>query len=340
MPLMTKSTKKNSEIKQKGEDLSISARLIYQEAQKRGVNCTPLDEHTILMEQGKDRWYTKGSYTSWQSSVGWSIAKRKELTKHVLNHFEIPQAKYSVVKVPANLNSIQGLEFPLVLKPSRGSQGNCVFVGITSIEEAKEKISKIYFDENNFAIFEEMLQGKEFRILCIDFKFVAAAYRIPANVVGDGQHPIQELIDQKNQHPWRAEGHQSPLTKIEVDEVVKQNLAEQNLNLASVLEKNQQVFLRKTANLSTGGEAVNVTDQVSQANQKLFERIAKICDLNIIGIDVMCQSLQKPIVQQKNAGIIEVNASPGLRMHHFPMKGNAVNVASLILDMIEKNLTK
>jgi cyanophycin synthetase len=326
--------------KQKPEDLSISARLIYQEAQQRGVDCIIFDKNTILMKDSNKNWYIRGSRTSWQSSVGRTIARRKELTKTILNYYKIPQAKHKVIKNPDKIKTIQKLNFPLVLKPSQGHHGDNVFVGLEDIEEAKEKISEIYFDEDNFAIFEEMLQGKEFRILCIDFKFVAAAYRIPANVTGDGEHPIQELIDQKNQHPWRAEGHQSPLTKIEVDEVVKQNLAEQNLNLASVLEKNQQVFLRKTANLSTGGEAVNVTDQVSQANQKLFERIAKICDLNIIGIDVMCQSLQNPIIDQKNAGIIEVNASPGLRMHHFPMKGKAVNAASLILDMIKKNLTR
>jgi len=327
-------------MKQDPSLLSISSKLLFEEASKRGIKSIFFDKFTVEMKKKSKNWFIRGSLNSFQSAVGRTIAKKKELAKTILNYHSIPQANYQVIKTLDNLTKINKLNFPLVLKPSQGTQGKNVFVGINNMNETKKKIQELYLDDENFAIFEEMLQGKEYRILCIDFKFVAAAYRTPANIIGDGKHTIQKLIEIKNQHPWRGEGHQSPLTKIAVDQEVINNLKEIELNLDSVPEKDQQVFLRKVGNLSQGGEAINVTHLVSEANQQLFEKIARVTDLNVIGIDVMCQSLETPIINQQNAGIIEINAAPGLRMHHFPMQGDSINAAGLILDMIENEFKK
>jgi cyanophycin synthetase len=192
-------------------------------------------------------------------------------------------------------------------------------------------------------LFEEMLRGTEYRVVCIDYTLQAVAFRKPAHVIGDGTHTIQQLIDEKNRHPWRGEGHENNLTKIIVDETVHNVLAEQQLTLDAVPTQDREVLLRKTANLSTGGEAWDVTDQVCAENKFLFEKIARVCDLSIVGIDVMCESLSTPIEQQSHAGVIEVNASPGLRMHHYPIQGKARNVAQTILEStlhhLEENVT-
>jgi cyanophycin synthetase len=216
------------------------------------------------------------------------------------------------------------------MKPQKGTHGEGVVVGIKTTEEAHQYFSKL----NQPALFEEMLQGIEFRIVCINFKFIAAAFRKPAHVIGDGQHTITELIAEKNKHPWRGKGHTNNLSLIEVDELVENVLKEQELNVESVPAEGREVILRKTANLSTGGEAWDVTDQVCQENRELFEKIATVCDLNVIGIDMMCQNLSTPIAQQAHAGVIEVNSSPGLRMHHYPIQGTPKNMAGLILDMV------
>ncbi|MGD9129738.1 MAG: ATP-grasp domain-containing protein [Candidatus Woesebacteria bacterium] len=315
--------------------LDASARIMYQEAQKRGIKCTTFgDNNTILMQKNGKHWYTRGSRTSFQSAIGCVIANLKELTKKILTHFDLPTAKYVVVKNSEEIQNIDKLQFPLVMKPIAGAHGRDVIVGIKDIEEAK----KYYQEKPQKVLFEEMLEGTEYRIVCVDFKFVAAAFRKAAYVTGDGKKSITQLIDEKNQHPWRKEGHEGNLTKIKIDNLLKGYLKEQNLSLDSIPSKNKEVILRKTANLSTGGEAWNVTNQVSPENKKLFEKIAKACDLNVIGIDMMCQNLNTDITQQNKAGIIEVNKSPGLRMHHYPMKGKPINIAAKILDLVEKQL--
>jgi cyanophycin synthetase len=311
--------------------LDASSRIIHEEAERMGIQCTLFqDKNLVLMEKNGKQWYTRGSRTSLQSSVGKTIADNKFLTKQILNHYQLPTAKGILIKKPADLAEPQQLQFPIVMKPVDEKHGKGVLVNVKTLEEATE----IFNQNPRTLLCEEMLSGTEYRIVCVDFKFVAAAFRKPAHVVGDNTHSIQELIDEKNQHPWRGKGHVNNLSLIEVDDVVKNILKDQGLTLETIPIEGQEVILRKTANLSTGGEAWDVTDQVSEENRALFEKIAKVCDLNVIGIDMMCQSLEAPIVKQQQAGIIEVNASPGLRMHHFPLQGKPRNIAKIILEMV------
>lgn len=310
--------------------LNASSRIMYEEATKMGITCTTFDDgETILMEfQGK-QWYTRGSRTSFLSSVGKSIADYKPLTKKVLAHFGMPTSKFVVVSEENELTQLSELAFPIVMKPVDDRHGRGVVVGITSLDEATEAFRAL----GKKALFEEMLQGIEYRIVCVNYKFVAAAFRKPAHVVGDGVHTITQLVEEKNKHPWRGAGHENNLSFIIIDEMVTKYLAEQNYTPDSVPQNGVEVRLRKTANLSTGGEAWDVTAQVCRENRELFEKIARACDLTGIGIDIMCQTLEQPIVNQEKAGVIEVNASPGLRMHHYPLQGSPINVAKLFLDL-------
>lgn len=318
-------------------NLDASARILYQTAQDMGIECHVFDDHqTILMKYQGKQWYSRGSRTSVQSSVGKSIADLKHLTKKVLSLYNLPTAKYAVVTQDNGWDELEKLTFPIVMKPLDQRHGKGVLVGILSLEEARKKFESQSYKK---VICEELLQGTEYRIVCVDFKFVAAAFRKPAHVIGDGDHTIQQLIDIKNQHPWRGTGHHANLTKIEVDDQVLQILTDKGFTLESVPDEGTEVYLRKTANLSTGGEAWDMTDSVSEENRSLFEKIARVCDLNTIGIDIMCQSLSTPIVNQPHAGVVEVNASPGLRMHHFPIQGQSRDVARAILEMVIKQVT-
>lgn len=316
------------------EAIEASTRLLHQEAQKHGIKCTFLgDEHTIFMKDKEHSWYTRGSRTSLQSSIGKTIADNKLVTKEICRHFNLPTSAFVSVKNEKELEKVQNLSYPLVMKPIDLRHGEGVVVGIRDWES----VQRYYAKWKRPAIFEEMLAGTEYRILCIDFQFAAAAWRRPAFVTGDGQQSISQLIDEKNRHPWRGEGHRANLTRLLVDELVLEFLQEKGYTLDSVPEANVDVQLRKTGGLSTGGEAWDVTDLVCEENRQLFAEIARVCDLNTIGIDIMCCSLETPIVEQPRAGIIEVNSSPGLRMHHYPVQGLPRDVTGKILDMVEKH---
>lgn len=305
---------------------------MYEAAQKRGISCTLFgDNELILMEKDNHRWFTRGSRTSFQSSVGFTIAEKKQLTKRVLQMAKLPTADYTIVKNISDLEQIKSLHFPVVVKPVAGRHGKNVFVGLQSIQEVTAAFEK----NEGPVLVEEQLAGIEYRIVCIDFTFVAATYRKPAFVIGDGVHTVSELISNKNNHPWRGSGHTHPLTVITVDDVVEKNLTEQNLTLETILPKNKECQLRKTNNLSTGGEPHDVTATVHPENKKLFEKIARTVDLNVLGIDFMCETIETPIAEQSAAGVIEINASPGLRMHHFPVQGEAHDVAGTIISFCE-----
>lgn len=318
---------------QKTPQLDMSSLLLWQEAEKRGITCTDFgDRQTILMKSGEKTWYTRGSRTSLQSSVGKSIADNKSLTKKILHHHNLPTAKSVEVGSAQDLDAVSQLTVPLVMKPKAGRHGSGVVIGLKS----RLEIETAFSQAKTTVLFEEMLKGTEYRIVCVDFHFVAAAFRKPAYVIGDGQKNIQELVAEKNLHPYRGSGHSSPLSNIIIDESVTTYLKEQGFDESTVLKQGQEAFLKKTANLSTGGEAWDVTSTVCEENKELFEKIARVCDLNTIGIDMMCESLSTPILQQTSAGVIEVNASPGLRMHHFPIDGQPINVAAMILDMVQQ----
>lgn len=316
--------------------LDASSRIMYQTAVDMGIECLAFDDRqTVLMKYQGKQWYSRGSRTSIQSSVGKSIADLKHLTKKVFSLYNLPTAKYAVVTQTTGWDELEQLTFPIVMKPLDQRHGKGVIVGIPTLAEARKKFESQSYKK---VICEEMLEGIEYRIVCVDYKFVAAAFRKPAHVVGDGKNTIQQLIDIKNQHPWRGTGHHANLTKIEVDDQVLQLLTDKGYSLDAVPSEGEEVFLRKTANLSTGGEAWDMTDSVVEENKVLFEKIARVCDLNTIGIDVMCQSLDTPIVDQPHAGVVEVNASPGLRMHHYPIQGQSRNVAQAILEMVIKQV--
>jgi cyanophycin synthetase len=225
--------------------LNASSRILYLEAQERGISCTVFGDHeTILMEKDGKSWYTRGSRTSLQSSVGKSIADKKPLAKSILTFFGLPTAKGITVRKETELEQLNDFRFPVVMKPTDGGHGKGVVVGVKNFDEAK----RLFLEAQQTVLFEEMLKGIEYRIVCVNFKFIAAAFRKPAHVIGNGKNTIQELIDEKNKHPWRGEGHHNNLSLIKVDQLVENYLAEQELTVDSVPEEGREVFLRKTAN--------------------------------------------------------------------------------------------
>jgi cyanophycin synthetase len=262
------------------------------------------------------------------SAISESIAQDKQLTKKLLDAAGVPVPLGREVSTPEDAwNAALEIGLPVVVKPKDGNQGKGVSVNITTKERllAAFEASKEFGEE---ILVERYLPGNDFRLLVVGNKLVAAARRDPPKVVGDGVHTIAELIEEINKDPRRGSGHSTSLTKIILDEIAMACLATQELNGQSVPAKGKRVTLRHNANLSTGGSATDVTDDVHPEVAQRAIAAAHMVGLDICGVDMVCDSILHPLEEQ-GGGVVEVNAAPGLRMHLSPSfgKGRAVGEA-------------
>ncbi|MBC7863101.1 MAG: cyanophycin synthetase, partial [Bacteroidia bacterium] len=228
--------------------------------------------------------------------------------------------------------AISRVGFPLVFKPLDGNHGKGASINVKTEEEAKAAFehAKKY---SRKIIVEKFISGYDFRILVINHKFIAAALREPAHVIGDGVLTIQQLIEKENKDPRRGYGHENVLTEISIDRETTEQLAKKNFTLETILKKDELCYLKGTANLSTGGTSTDVTDIVHPHNIFICERISRVIGLDICGIDIMATNLHEPL-EVTGGVVLEVNAAPGFRMHLAPAKGLPRNVAAPVLDML------
>ena len=314
--------------------LGPSTGCIVDEAAKRGIPFIRLNKQSLVqLGYGVNQKRIRATIASTTSNIAVDIACNKEETKQLLQAAEIPVPKGTVIRTKEGLNdAIESFGYPLVIKPIDGNHGKGNTTNITNQQQALKafEAAKGYSDT---VIVEKFIKGVDFRILVINYKFICAALRTPASVIGDGQHSIQWLIDEVNKDPRRGYGHEKVLTQITIDQFSQKMLDEKNYTLETVPAKNELVLLKPTANLSTGGTSTDVTDEVHPANIFMCERIAKIIGLDICGIDIMAPDLRTPV--SENGGVIlEVNAAPGFRMHLEPAEGLPRNVAEPVVDML------
>ncbi|ABE43364.1 cyanophycin synthetase [Polaromonas sp. JS666] len=263
------------------------------------------------------------------SAVAESIAQDKDLTKKLLRAAGVPVPLGRPVSDAADAWTVaQQIGLPVAVKPQDGNQGKGVSVNISS----REQLEAAYLAAAEYGevMVEKFLPGSDFRLLVVGDKLVAASRRDPPQVVGDGLHTVRELVDIVNQDPRRGEGHATSLTKIRFDDIAVGRLEAQDLTPESIPAKGRRVILRNNANLSTGGTATDVTDDVHPAVAARAVAAAKMVGLHICGVDVVCESMLRPLESQ-SGGVVEVNAAPGLRMHLSPSygKGRAVGVAMI-----------
>lgn len=261
------------------------------------------------------------------SAVAESIAQDKDLTKKLLRAAGVPvPLGRPVTDVDDAWAAARQVGLPVVVKPQDGNQGKGVTVNITTREHLE--VAYKAAAEHGEVMVEKFLPGSDFRLLVVGNKLVAASRREPPQVVGDGLHTVRELVDIVNQDPRRGEGHATSLTKIRFDDIAVARLEVQELTPESIPAKGRRVILRNNANLSTGGTATDVTDDVHPSVAARAVAAAQMVGLHICGVDVVCESMLRPLESQ-NGGVVEVNAAPGLRMHLSPSygKGRAVGVA-------------
>ncbi len=312
-----------------------STQSIIDEAKRRNIPVIRLWEDGNLVQLGYGKYSKRiwATTTNNTSNIAVEIACDKDITKKILKDSGIPVPEGGVVYDYESAKEIaEKIGFPVVCKPLDGNQGKGVTTNIRSFDELKEafKYAKNYSKK---VIIEEHVEGEDYRILVINGKAVACARRTPAHVIGDGKSTIRELVEKINSDERRGIGHEKPLTKIKIDEITHEILKRKGYTLDSVLPKGEILYLKTSANLSTGGEAEDVTDIAHPSNLRLAERVARITGLDIAGIDFICKDITKPLHEIKGK-VVEVNAAPGFRMHLYPSKGKSRNVAVFVLDML------
>jgi cyanophycin synthetase len=314
--------------------LGPSTRAIVDAAAKRGIPWLRLDEANLIQlgygAVAKKIQATIGSTTKF---LGVEIAGDKDRTKAILGFHGVPVPDGDITRdVEEAVRIAERIGWPVVVKPLDASQGRGIMTNIRD-----EHALRIAFADaqqhRRTVVIERHLEGHDYRLLVINHKLVAAAERVPAHVVGDGMHTIRELIEIVNSDPRRGDGHGKVLTKIVADSATEHLLALRGLTVDSIPENGRVVLLKTTANLSTGGTAADITDRVHPVNIELAERISRLVDLDIAGIDIVAPSIATALYEN-GGGVVEVNAAPGFRMHLAPTSGKPRAVGEAVIDML------
>jgi cyanophycin synthetase len=307
---------------------------IVAEAESRNIPYIQLKNTSIIqLGYGVNQRRIWATTTSLTSHAGVEVAGNKNRTKAMLNDAGVPVPRGTTVYSEAGLrDAIDELGFPIVTKPLDGNHGKGATIRIMNWKDAAEGLvaAQVY---SRAVIVEQFIEGFDFRLLVVNGKLIAAAKRTPAAVTGDGKSTIQQLIDEVNKDPRRGIGHEKVLTSIKADKHTLDILKARKLTLKSVLPAGEEIYLKSTANISTGGTATDVTDQMHPYNVLLAERVAGIVGLDICGIDLMATDIAVPLNESRGA-VIEVNAAPGFRMHISPAEGLPRNVAAPVVDML------
>ncbi len=316
------------------ERLGPSTGSIVEEAESRGIPWIRLNKYSLVqLGYGANQKRIQATVTSETSSIGVELACDKEDTKYLLEQAEVEVPRGDIISRESSLESAcRYVGYPLVIKPIDGNHGRGITVDINSYEAALEGF-KAAKEVSRRVIVEKYITGEDYRLLVINNTFVAAAKRTPAHVVGDGKSSITELVEEVNKDPRRGYGHEKVLTAITINELTKTIISDAGYTPDSVLAEGEMLILKDTANLSTGGTAEDVTDIVHPANVAMAERISKIIDLDICGIDVMTSDISQPLSDTGGA-VLEVNAGPGFRMHLAPTSGLPRNVAAPVVDKL------
>ena len=307
---------------------------IVEEAVARDIPWIRLGTNSLVqLGYGVNQMRFQATITCKTSSIAVDIACNKEQTKKMLDAASIPVANGGICIEEEDLDGIIAkIGYPIVIKPLDGNHGKGASINVKNMDDAKAGLAyaKKY---SHRVIVEKFITGFDFRVLIIDNKLVAAAKREPAHVVGNGKDTIQKLIEVTNEDPKRGYGHENVLTQIDVDRDTTDLLEKLNYTLETVPKAGETVYLKSTANLSTGGTSVDVTDMMHPENIFLCERISRVIGLDVCGVDIMAENLTQPL--KENGGcILEVNAAPGFRMHLAPSEGLPRNVASPVIDML------
>lgn len=307
---------------------------LVEEAETRDIPFIRLNDQSLVqLGYGIHQKRIQATTTANTNMIAVDIAGNKHATKKLLGDMGVPVPKgFRIRDIDELEKTLESVGFPAVIKPLDGNHGKGATVGINKLDDARAAFEKAK-EYSRWVIVEQQLQGADFRALVVNNQLIAVAERMPAHIVGDGKRTIQQLIDETNADPRRGYGHEKVLTLIEIDSQTHRCIRSKGYSLETILAEDEVLFLKSTANISTGGTAIDRTDEVHPENVFLFERIARIIGLDVAGVDVIAPNVSEPL-SETGGGIIEVNAAPGFRMHLAPSEGIGRNVAEHVINML------
>ncbi len=310
-------------------DMELSTQILMFDCLQQGIQVEILDrqdQFLKLVVKDHVEYVKKGNMTSKDSYVSPLIMENKTVTKKIFQQHGLRAPKgeeYQTIEQALRSYNIFSTK-PFVVKPKTTNFG----LGISIFKEGAnyedyQKAVSIAFKEDSSILIEEFLRGTEYRFFVLDDKVHAVLLRIPANVKGDGKHTIEELVKQKNCDSLRGSGHRTPLETIQLGELENLMLKGQGYQVDSIPENGKIIYLRENSNISTGGDSIDVTDQIPDAYKKIAVEAASALGAKISGIDMVIENIEVPAAHKNAYGIIEANFNPSMYMHIYPYKGES-----------------
>jgi len=314
--------------------LGPSTAALVHAAERRGIPWLRLNEQSLVqLGHGKYQQRIQATVTGRTPHIAVELASDKEETNKILAGLGLPVPQQELVQTGTQaVRAARRIGLPVVTKPYNGNHGRGISIRLTTEEEVAHGF-EVAREHSRSVVVESFLEGEDHRLLVVNGELVAATRRTPGHVLGDGEHTVAQLIDIVNQDPRRGVGHEKVLTRLELDAQAHKMLERAGLTVESVPEKGRTVYLRSTANLSTGGTATDVTDVIHPDNREMAERAVRAIGLDVGGVDFLSKNITESY-RAIGGGICEVNAAPGFRMHVAPSEGTARDVAVPVIDML------
>lgn len=305
-------------------------------AEERNIPWLRLNKYSLVqLGHGKHQRRIQATITSETKHIAVELSCDKEDTHNLLNDLGLPvPQQYMIYSERQARRAASRIGYPVVVKPLNANHGRGVSINLNSESEVERGFEKARAEGSSRAVLvESFITGFDHRMLVVNNELVAVAKRVPGHVVGDGKSTISELVDKVNEDPRRGIGHEKVLTRLELDDQANRLMEKAGYNENSVLEDGEQFFLRSTANLSTGGTAIDVTDIVHPDNRAMAERAIKAIGLDVGGVDFLTDDISKSY-KEIGGAIVECNAAPGFRMHVAPSEGTPRDVSGKVMDML------
>ena len=314
--------------------LGPSTASLVKAAEERGIPWLRLNNYSLVQfGHGRYQQRIQATTTGRTSNIAVELASDKEETNAILRDLGLPVPRQYIVRsADQAVRGAERIGYPVVVKPLAGNHGRGVSINLKTPEEVRTGFDKAV-EHGRSVVVETYIEGLDHRLLVIDGQLVAAAKRVPGHVVGDGKSTIEQLVDIVNQDPRRGVGHEKVLTRLELDHQAERLLAKLGYDRDSVPAKGEEVYLRSTANLSTGGTAIDVTDTIHPDNREMAIRAINAIGLDIGGVDFLTRDITESY-RDAGGGICEVNAGPGFRMHVAPSEGKSRDVGGAVIDML------
>jgi cyanophycin synthetase len=313
--------------------LPVQDRAFVRAAKARDVPTRRVVGRMVQLGHGRYQQRVSATKTTRTNVVSNDIAANKDFSRRFLGELGLPIPEYArVYRQKDAIEAANRIGYPVVVKPNQGNMGRAVSIGMRNRREVRAAYKRAREIDRSVLI-EELVEGNDYRLLVINGEFVAASKRTPGHVVGDGKSSVEELVETLNQDPRRGTGPTSPWTRLELDEQADRLLLDRGMERTSIPKKDEVVFLRKNANTSAGGTAIDVTDDVHPDNRQIAVRAARAIGLDIAGVDFLTEDISRSM-WRTGGRICEINSRPGLRKHMWPANGPPRDIMTPIVDML------